>query len=187
MRNYQGKKIWIIGASSGIGKALAIELASQGAILALSARRSDQLEQVRGQCDGDQHLSIPLDIADYQATSQAFDTIIQQWETIDSVIFMAAIYTPHDGAYKDIAFTHKALNVNLGGAYNTLYAVTKHMRQQQYGQIALCGSVAGYRGLPMGQPYCSTKAAIISLCETMRVDLSPYNICLLYTSDAADD
>ena len=68
------------------------------------------------------------------------------------------------------------INVNLSGAFNTVYAVTNIFEKQGYGHIALCGSVAGYRGLPNGQPYCATKAAIINYAESLKIEMEPKNI-----------
>lgn len=175
MSDFQGKTIWIIGASSGIGEALARELAKRGARLVLSARRDDELHKLN-QAIGGNHIVAPLDISDAKAAKDAMAGIEKSGVTLDSVIFMAAIYTPHDGKPKDIETIHKMLDVNLGGAFNTVDAVQDYFEQQGRGQIVLCGSVAGYRGLPTGQPYCATKAAIINLAESLYVDLGRKNI-----------
>lgn len=176
MADYTGQHIWIIGASSGIGRALAIELSKRGAILALSARRGEQLETVKQECEGDHHIVAPLDIGDIDSVRDAFDVIQGHFPKIDSSIFLAAIYSAHDGKPKEISFIHNMIRVNIGGAYNMLDVITPHYQENKGGQIAICASVAGYRGLPTGQPYCSTKAALISLCESLRIDLSPSNI-----------
>jgi len=175
MSDFQGKTIWIIGASSGIGEALARELAKRGARLVLSARRDDELHKLN-QAIGGNHIVAPLDISDANAAKEVMAGIEKSGATLDSVIFMAAIYTPHDGKPKDIETIQKMLDVNLGGAFNTVDAVQDYFEQQGHGQIVLCGSVAGYRGLPTGQPYCATKAAIINLAESLYVDLGRKNI-----------
>lgn len=175
MRDFQGKTIWIIGASSGIGEALARELANRGARLVLSARRDDELHKLN-QAIGGNHIVAPLDISDAKAAKEAMTGIEKSGATLDSVIFMAAIYSPHDGKPKDIETIQKMLDVNLGGAFNIIDAVQDYFEQQGHGQIVLCGSVAGYRGLPTGQPYCATKAAIINLAESLYVDLGRKNI-----------
>lgn len=167
----KNKTVWIIGASSGIGEALAKEFHNQGAHLILSARREDELKRINNLCD-DKHRVVPVDAGDADALKKAADTI----ENLDTVIFMAAIYSPHSDKPKPIEFVHDMINVNLGGAFNTVYAVREIFEKQGYGHIALCGSVAGYRGLPNGQPYCATKAAIISYTESLKIELEPHNI-----------
>ena len=168
---YTDKHIWIIGASSGIGEALAQELASQGAHLILSARSQDKLAAINENLGGN-HTVIPLDVSDHKSVAQA----AQSLKKLDSVIFMAAIYAPHSEETKDIEFIHSMITVNLGGAFNTVNAVLPIFKEQGHGQIALCGSVAGYRGLPYGQPYCATKAALINYRESLKIELEQTGI-----------
>ncbi|MFP4098774.1 MAG: SDR family NAD(P)-dependent oxidoreductase [Alphaproteobacteria bacterium] len=171
MTQHAGKHIWIIGASTGIGRALAIELSKQGATLALSARSKDKLEKLNEELGG-LHEVVPIDASDHSALTQA----AEEMKKIDSVIFLAALYAPHAEETKDIEFIHKMLKVNLGGAFNTVNAVRPVFEKQGYGQIVLCSSVAGYRGLPYGQPYCATKAGIISYAESLQVEMRRSNI-----------
>lgn len=176
MLDVNGKYIWILGASSGIGKALAIELASHGAHLVLSARRAEKLKELAATLQGDQHILAPLDVSDAEGIKKALETILQSAPHIDSAIFMAATYTPHDGGKKQLSFIRQALDVNLMGAFNIIDVVQEQFEKQGHGQIVLCASVAGYRGLPTGQPYCSTKAALINLAESLKIDLEKKNI-----------
>lgn len=171
MRPYEGKTVWIIGASSGIGEALATELAAQGAKLVLSARSIDKLDALNQRLGG-AHRVIAADAGD----PQSLVTAAQAIETLDSVIFMAALYTPHSNREKDIHFVNDMISVNLSGAFNTVNAVLPLYKQQTYGQIVLCASVAGYRGLPYGQPYCSTKAGMINYAESLKIELEDANI-----------
>ncbi len=176
MSSNKGKHIWVIGASSGIGEALAQELASQGATLALSARRKDALQNIVKNLSGTGHISCPVDVSDINALQTTASDIKKKFERIDSVIFLAAIYSAHDKKKKDIGFMHKMLNVNVGGAFNVVETIAPIFETQGSGQIVLCGSVAGYRGLPYGQPYCATKAAIINYAESLKIELEPENI-----------
>lgn len=169
--SHQGKHIWIIGASSGIGEALSRQLATEGAHLILTARRKDKLEALNQDLGGKHHV-LPVDVGDAKAMLEASHAISR----LDSVIFMAAIYTPHTKEPKDLDFVHKALTVNLGGAFNSVLATLPIFEKQGSGQIALCGSVAGYRGLPYGQPYCATKAAVINYAESLKIELEDKNI-----------
>ncbi len=171
MGAYTGKNIWIIGASSGIGHALAVELSTQGAELILSARSKDKLNALNKELGG-QHKIIPFDVGDPSACTEAVNKI----EKLDSVIFLAALYAPHSKERKPRDFVHKMINVNLGGTFNIVEATLPIFEKQGYGQIVLCGSVAGYRGLPYGQPYCATKAAVINYAESLKVELEDQNI-----------
>lgn len=176
MQCVKGKYIWIIGASSGIGAALAKEMASRGATIALSARREEKLNKIQNELEWDGHIVAPLDVADHESIQKAQDKILEKFPRIDAALFMAAIYSPHDGKRKKIKRIHEMLNVNLGGAFNMVDVVRTQFERQGQGQIVLCASVAGYRGLPTGQPYCAAKAALISLAESLKIDFEPLGI-----------
>jgi short-subunit dehydrogenase len=165
--SYQDQIIWIIGASSGIGRALAIELAERGANLALSARRHDELETLKAQL-GDHHSVFPLDVTDGAMIAQTAEAIVAAQGRLDRVIFMSAAYTPMQLDQLDLTLTKQTIEVNLLGAFNLIHAVLPLLKKQNAGQMALCGSVAGYVGLPDGQPYSATKAAVINLAESLR-------------------
>lgn len=167
MKPYTGKHIWIIGASSGIGRALAEELHARGAHLVLSSRDHDALRLLNILLGGT-HTVLPFDITDEKACGEAFKHIGK----IDSCVYLAATYTP--GKIEDITADNafRTISVNLLGAYTLLRNLIPHYRRQGFGQIALCGSVAGYKGLPGGQPYSATKAAIINLAESLRAEMS---------------
>jgi len=169
--DFHGKYIWIIGASSGIGKALAHELASRGAIIALSARGEDALNTVKENLyNADKHISVPVDVSKTDGMSQARDQILEKFPRLDSAISLAAIYDPSAVKDMNIETAHKITNVNLGGMFNFVHAVLPTMRTQKFGQIVLCGSVAGYCGLPNGQPYSASKAAVINLAQSLRCE-----------------
>jgi short-subunit dehydrogenase len=171
MKSYRDKTVWIIGASSGIGHALARELHSRGALLVLSARNEDALQVLNSDL-GRQHKVLAFDVGDDAAWTQAF----LQLKKIDSTIYLAAAYKP--GKIAQIAPEDAAntISINLEGAFRLLRNLLPHYRAQGYGQIALCGSVAGYKGLPGGQPYSATKAAIINLAESLRAETAHENI-----------
>jgi short-subunit dehydrogenase len=170
-QTYQDKVIWVIGASSGIGAALAQELASRGAVLALSARRKDALEKLKDSLGGKKHKVFALDITDAELVTRTAGAIRAAFGRIDSVIFLAANYTPMKLTTLNLAVTKQIIDVNLTGAFHVVHAVLPILQDQSQGQIALCGSIAGYIGLPGGQPYSATKAAIINLAESLRGEL----------------
>lgn len=171
--HYHGNIIWIIGASSGIGKALARELAARGAILALSARRQEELESLRESLGG-QHQSFPLDVRNSTLITATALEIYNRYGRIDRVIFLAASYTPMELSSLDIELTREMFEANLLGAFHVVHSILPIFKKQQSAQIALCGSVAGYVGLPGGQPYSATKAAIINLAESLRNEVEPH-------------
>ena len=167
--SYKEKNVWIIGASSGIGLALAHELARRGARLALSARRQDALDNLKNKL-GPTHVSFPLDVTDASAFTKTASDVKNNLGQLDHVINLSAIYTPSSLANMNLVDARQIVDVNLMGTINTLHVVLPILRTQRSGQIALCGSVAGYRGLPNAQPYAATKAAVINLAETARLE-----------------
>ncbi len=171
--SFENEHIWIIGASSGIGEALASELSQQGATLLLSARRKEELERLNQELGGRHHI-YPLDVSDSEQVRQTAEAILDKVETLDRVVFMAAIYRPADIDDMDIDFARQLVEVNLLGAIYTTYAILPVFKRQHSGQIVLCGSVAGYTGLPGGQPYSATKAAIINFAESLYAEVGDY-------------
>lgn len=169
MNYYAGHNIWIIGASTGIGRSLATELAGQGATLALSARSEDKLDALNEELGGD-HYVFPFDVSDLQATKDAAKDAHETFGRIDSVINLAAIYEPSRVEDMSIEKAHQMVDVNLKGTMNIVHAVLPILKAQKKGQLALCGSVAGYRGLAGGQPYSATKAAVINFTESLKTE-----------------
>ncbi|MDE1901785.1 MAG: SDR family NAD(P)-dependent oxidoreductase [Alphaproteobacteria bacterium] len=169
-QDYKNQNVWIIGASSGIGSALARELDARGANLALSARRKDELDKLNAELGG-KHKVFPLDITNADLTLRTAQAIRSSFDRIDRVVFLAAGYAPMRLDSLDMAVTKGIVDVNLNGAFNLISAVLPMLKtQKSKGQIALCGSVAGYAGLPGGQPYSATKSAIINLAESLHAE-----------------
>lgn len=171
MDNIQGKKIWIVGASSGIGAALAAELAHRGADLTLSARRKDELENLARNFERPARIAA-LDVRDTNSMREAVGT----HGPFDSVIFMAAVYNPGLIENMKIEDARHMIDINVNGALNVIDAVYPAMRQAKKGQIVLCGSVAGYCGLPNSQPYSLTKAAVMNLAQSLKIEAERHNI-----------
>lgn len=173
---FENKKIWIVGASTGIGAELAKALAKQRATIALSARDTSKLIDIKGQLEGLDHGIYPLDITDSEKVKNTAENILKDFGRIDSVIFMAAAYKPHADEQADLSILKQIVDVNLTGCLNVVYSVLPILRRQNFGQIAICASVAGFRGLPNGQPYCATKAALINLAESLYIENKDKNI-----------
>ena len=169
MTDIKEKYIWIIGASSGIGAALARELSHRSARLLLSARREEQLVALSKETGG--QAVLPLDISDVVALKNMVDEMATSGGLPDIVVNLAALYKPMSFDMLDAEKTRDIVNVNLGGSFYLMSAIVPHFVRQKHGMIVLCGSVAGFCGLPNGQPYSATKAGVINLAESLRAEL----------------
>ena len=174
--DWRARRCWIVGASTGIGAALAERLAGLGACVALSARRAGPLEEMAQRFGPRNALSLPLDIRDSHAMLGAAQAIVSAWGGIDLAIFMAGDYKPMRAWQLDLEGARSMIDTNLMGFFNGIAAVAPNLLKQGNGHIALVSSVAGYRGLPKGLVYGPTKAALINLAETLYLDLRPKGI-----------
>lgn len=170
---FKNETIWIIGASSGIGRELAIQLADSGAKLILSARREGELKKLQKEL-GAGHKIYPLDVADNSQVKEVCSKTAKLKSGIDRVIFMPALYKPDSISKMDMEFMSKMVDVNIKGALYVTHGVLPIFEKQKSGQIALCGSVAGYTGLPNGQPYSATKAAVTNFAESLHAESPEY-------------
>ncbi len=164
---HDAETIWIIGASDGIGAALAREWAARGAHLILSARSAERLDAL-GADLGSGHVVLALDVADRGSLERAAAAIAKTGP-IDRVIHLAALYDPDKIADLDPDTANSIVSVNLTGTFHVAQLAPKLLRKG--GQLALCGSAAGYFGLPQGQIYSATKAGVIGLAESLRAEL----------------
>jgi short-subunit dehydrogenase len=169
------KIIWVIGAGSGIGRALAINLSREGHRVILSGRHVERLESVQADCINATEI-IPLDVMKPDEILAAYKNIKENIGKIDSVICMSAIYHPMEIDNLNLEICQNILATNLMPAFTILHTVIPDMKSHGQGQIVFCGSVAGYRGLPHAQPYSATKAALINLAQSARLDLWPFGI-----------
>lgn len=174
IKDWQDKTVWLIGASSGIGRALAEAFAERGTRLLLSARRENALSEL-AESLGKQHLVLPLDISDEQSVIAVVKRITQQNIRVDSIICLAGAYEP--GRIDELTSDTQAaiINTNINGTFNVIRHTLAMLREHQ-GQLAIYGSVAGYRGLPKGQPYSATKAALINLAESLYLEEQPNQV-----------
>ncbi len=164
----EAETIWIIGASDGIGEALAREWAARGARLILSARSAERLEVLAASL-GPDHAALPLDVSDRKSLGAAAE-VIARTGPLDRVVHLAAMYDPGKVADLDPETAARLVTVNLTGSFHIAQIAPPLLRDG--GQLALCGSVAGYIGLPQGQIYSATKAGVISLAQTLRAELA---------------
>jgi short-subunit dehydrogenase len=169
---FAGKYIWLVGASEGIGAALAASLARAGAHVALSARSADKLMQVLTTLTGSNHMAVPMDVCDAGSVQAAWKHISATWPQVDMVIYNAGAYTPMDATQFDLTQAQQMVDVNFSGALRVLAHIIPYFVQRNNGHIALVGSVAGYSGLPSAIGYGASKAAIIHLAENLKADFA---------------
>jgi len=168
------KQAWLIGASDGIGAALAIRLAKDGYKLALSARNVEQLELLSLTLTGTGHLVVPLDVRDPISVIAAWKTIEKNWAELGEpqlFIYSAGAYEPMSAKAFDLNSAETMVEVNLTGAFRALGCILPLFIARDSGHIVLIGSVAGYRGLPNAIGYGASKAAINHLAENLKLDL----------------
>ncbi len=172
--------IWIIGASAGIGRQIAIDYLKQGHNVALSSRGEDSLKTIPDEADvsNENALILPLDVLKEKEIQKSFDKIIDQWQKIDLFIYSSGIYEPMSIDNIDTKHAKKTINVNLTAIFDFLGLVIPHMKENGSGQIGLIASVAGYVGLPRSYAYGASKAAIINLAQGLHGDLKRINIDL---------
>jgi len=169
LKDWNGRRVWLIGASSGIGAALAAALAAKGAMLALSSRREAALRGVVQPAA--QPIILPFDVADPVAWEHAWTELNKHWEAPDLVVFCAADYHPQRSWEIDPEQARRTVETNLTSIYYGLHYVLPSMLKRGSGGLVLLASVAGYMGLPNATVYGPTKAALINLAELLYVDL----------------
>jgi short-subunit dehydrogenase len=168
----------ITGASSGIGRGLAFELARKGARLALVARRANVLEEVVKEIEGQGGAAFakPGDVRDPETMRAVVAEINQELGPIDILIANAGIGTSTEGAEIRGEEVAQVMNVNVIGAANTVAAVIPQMVKRGQGHLVVISSLAAYRGLPKSAAYCASKAAVSAFFESLRLDLEPKGI-----------
>lgn len=166
MTGFSGKTYWLIGASEGLGRALAEKLSAEGARLILSARNAERLESLSA--DLNHTRVLPLDVTDTDAVRRAASGI---GEDLHGVIYNVGAYEPMRATEWDQDTALAMCDVNFIGAMRVLGEVVPGFVEKGQGDITLVGSLAGYHGLPAAIGYGASKSALISLAETMRYDL----------------
>lgn len=175
---WQDKNVMITGASSGIGRGLALELARRGARVGLVARRADLLNEIVAEVEGRgaQALALPASVEDAAAMREAADQMRRKFGPIDVMIANAGIGTTTDAAELDAGEVARIFGVNVIGAASSVAAVVPEMVQRGRGQIVAISSLAAYRGLPKSASYGASKAAVSAFFESLRLDLQPRGI-----------
>ncbi|WP_133136045.1 SDR family oxidoreductase [Legionella rowbothamii] len=181
--NLNNKTVWITGASSGIGEALAYELASSGARLILSARSQAELERVKNLCTSpEKHIVVPLNLEHHQALANQALSVWEEYGPIDILINNAGLsqrYLVADSAFE---LDKKIMDVNFFGAVALTRPILKKMLQRGSGHIAVVSSMLGLYGIQTRAAYSASKHALRGYFESLRNELanSKLKITLIY-------
>jgi short-subunit dehydrogenase len=175
---WQNKTVMITGASSGIGRGLAVELARRGAKVGLIARRADALAELVREIENanGKAIALPADVMDADSLSAAAAQLRNAFGPIDVLIANAGVGATVDGAELKGSTVAAIINVNVLGAANSVEAVVPEMVKRGTGQLVVISSLAAYRGLPKSAAYCASKAAVSAFFESLRLDLKPRGI-----------
>ena len=168
--DWRDKRVWLVGASTGIGAAFAAELARRGARLALSARNEEKLRAL-GIADA---LILPVDATDAASLRAARNALVTGWGGVDLIVYLAGDYVPMRADNFDLAVAERVVEVNFNGAMRLAATVLPDLAPG--GGIAFVASVAGYRGLPKALAYGPGKAALIHFAECLWYDMNPKGI-----------
>jgi NAD(P)-dependent dehydrogenase (short-subunit alcohol dehydrogenase family) len=171
---WTGRTAWLVGASTGIGRATASLLHARGARVVVSARNASALDEFVAAHPGS--LGVPLDVTDRRAVAAAATQVVAKCGAIDLVLYCAGHYKPMRATDFDLDEALRHVEVNQVGALNVTAAILPTLLEQRAGHLSLVSSVAGYRGLPNAIAYGPTKAALINLAETLYLDLAPRGI-----------
>jgi NADP-dependent 3-hydroxy acid dehydrogenase YdfG len=164
--SFRGRTYWLVGASEGLGRALAEALSAAGAKLVLSARSAERLQALVDALPGPAR-AVPVDISDTASVAAA----AAEAGEIDGIVFLAGVYWPQAAQNWNPAEVETMFDVNLTGAARVLGQVVPRFVERDRGHIVITGSLSGFRGLPGAIGYGASKAGLMSLAESMQADL----------------
>lgn len=169
---------WVTGASSGIGRSVALQLCSEGYNVVATARSVEKLNALRSEASSLKGEIIVRegDVTDVASMSGIVTNIVSEFGAISLVILNAGVYIPVSGDSLKIEDFQNTFSVNLYGVVNGMVPAIDAMKTQGWGQIAIVSSVTGYGGLPTSAAYGATKAAVINMAESLKFDLDKLNI-----------
>ena len=175
MEDWSGKTVWLVGASTGIGRATASALHAAGAQVLVSARNRQALDSFVSEHPG--AVALPLDVSDLDDVARTGKAILARGP-LDGVLYCAGYYTEQRATAYSLSEMLKHEQINYTGVLYVLDAVLPHLLARRTGFISLVSSVAGFRGLPKSLAYGPTKAALINLAETLYQDLRDSGIAV---------
>ena len=171
MRDFKSKRYWLVGASEGLGRALAVKLSQAGAEVILSARSTERLDALAAELPGPAQV-VAMDIADRDSVAQAWG----QLGRIDGMVFLAGVYWPQSAKAWNGPEVEAMFDINLTGAARVLAHVVPDFVARDQGHIVLTGSLSGFRGLPGAIGYAASKAGLYSLAESLDGDLKDTSV-----------
>ncbi|MEM6305983.1 MAG: SDR family NAD(P)-dependent oxidoreductase [Pseudomonadota bacterium] len=166
MRDWSGKRYWLVGASDGLGAALARQLSRVGAEVILSARSEDKLKALAADLPGKAQV-VPVDVSDDDSVAKAAAAVGE----IDGVVYLAGVYWPFPAQEWDAKQATAMADINFTGLVRVMGAVVPSFVARDHGHIVITGSLSGFRGLPGSIGYTASKAGTMSLAECMYADL----------------
>lgn len=177
IENWTDRRVWIVGASSGIGAALALALLDAGAKVAVSARREDKLAAlVESHPQAANALVVPFDVTDTEAWPVAAERVFASLGDLDLVVLGAARYDPQHAWNLDMDQVRASYELNVISMYEAVKQLSPRLLAQRSGAIAVMGSISGYTGLPRAIVYGATKSALQNFTETLYFELAPKGI-----------
>ena len=167
------KKIWITGASSGIGKSVAEKFANEGWKVAVSARRKELLDEL---AKNPNIVSFPLDVTNRNQINEVFKNIIDNFGDLDICLFSSGTYEPKDEQNIDPDKIKNVINVNFIGVIDCVKSVERYFKDKKSGHISIVSSIAGYRGFPNSSGYGPSKAALTNFSESIYFDFKKFGV-----------
>ena len=167
------KKIWITGASSGIGKALTEKFAAEGWKVAASARRKEILDKMS---EHENIFSYPLDVTNQDQIKNSFEKIIEDFNGLNLCVFSSGTYDPKLEQEINVVQNKFVMETNFFGVLYCIKAVENYFKNKKDGHISIVSSIAAYRGLPNSSGYGPSKAALTNLTESLYFDFKKYNV-----------
>lgn len=176
MNIWAGKRYWLVGASEGLGRALALIMSRAGAEVIVSARSEDRMQSLVAEMPG-KGSYVTVDVTDRSAVEAAAEQVGE----VDGVVYLAGVYWPMKAGEWDNEKADLMGEINFLGASRVVGSVIGKMMQRGSGHIVLTGSLSGFRGLPGAIGYASSKAGMMALAESMQADLrkSPIKVQLV--------
>lgn len=171
--NEEQKKIWVTGASSGIGKAVALRFAKEGWKVAVSARRVEILDELS---KNQNIFSYPLDVSNKDKVIEVFNKIKTDFNEVDLCIFSSGIYERQLEKQINIENIRKTFEINYFGVINCVKSVEDYFKNKKKGHIAIVSSPVGYRGLPKSTGYTPSKAALNNFTQGIFFDFKKYDV-----------
>ena len=171
MSEWAGKRYWLVGASEGLGAALAHKMSAAGIHLFLSARSEDKLNDLAASLPGKSDV-VPVDVSDAESVKAAAEAV----GDIDGVVQIAGVYWPFGAKNWDADQAIAMADINFTGAMRLMGAVVPKFVERDAGHIVLTGSLSGFRGLPGAAAYTSSKAGVMTLAESLYADLRKTNV-----------